>query len=93
MEGVEKFRVYIDPLVETLSSDSNAVSVTLETIRLVRAAYPCVNILCGVSNVSYGLPNRKSMNATFLAGAIFAGANAAILDVADQGHAGDACCG
>jgi cobalamin-dependent methionine synthase I len=98
LEGIDPCRVYIDPLVEALSADSGAPSVTLETIRLVRAAYPDVNILCGVSNVSFGLPNRKLLNATFLAGAILAGANAAILDVTDPGMqetlaAAEALCG
>lgn len=84
-EGVGHSRIYIDPLVEALASDSGAVLVTLETVRLVRAAYPDVNILCGLSNVSFGLPGRKLMNSTFLAGAMLAGANAAILDVTDTG--------
>ena len=81
--GIPDTRIYIDPLVETLSSDHMSASVMLETIRLVRAEYPDVNILCGVSNVSYGLPGRKSLNAAFLTGAILAGANAAIFDVAE----------
>lgn len=76
-------RIYIDPLVETLSSDHLSAFVTLETIRLVRAEYPDVNILCGVSNVSFGLPGRKALNASFLTGAILAGANAGIFDVAE----------
>lgn len=82
-EGIAPERVYIDPLVEALSADSAAPSVTLETIRRVRAAHPQVNILLGLSNVSFGLPRRKLLNGVFLAGAMMAGANAAILDAAD----------
>jgi len=82
-EGIADGRIYIDPLVETLSSDHLSAAVTLETIRLVRAAYPAVNILCGVSNVSFGLPGRKALNAAFLTGALLSGANAAIFDVAE----------
>jgi 5-methyltetrahydrofolate corrinoid/iron sulfur protein methyltransferase len=82
-EGIEPGRVYIDPLVGALSADSSAASIALETIRLFRAAHPEVNILCGLSNVSFGLPNRPYINAAFLAGVILAGANAAILDTAD----------
>lgn len=84
-EGIGPSRVYIDTLVEALSADSGAAVVTLETIRLVREAYPDVNILCGISNVSFGLPNRKNLNAAFLTGAILAGANAAIFDMTDPG--------
>lgn len=82
-EGIAPERVYLDPLVEALSADSCAPSVTLETIRLVRAAHPRVNIILGLSNVSFGLPRRKLLNGVFLAGAMMAGANAAILDAAD----------
>lgn len=82
-EGIAPERIYIDPLVETLSANSGAAAVTLETIRLIHAAHPLVNILCGLSNVSFGLPRRKLLNAAFLTGAILAGANAAILDPMD----------
>lgn len=82
-EGIPQQRIYIDALVGALAADSSAASVTLETVRLLRAAFPDINIICGISNVSYGLPMRKRLNAAFLTGVLLAGANAAILDVTD----------
>jgi 5-methyltetrahydrofolate--homocysteine methyltransferase len=82
--GVPPGRVYIDPLVEALSTNHQAATVTLQAIRLIRRAYPDVHIICGVSNVSFGLPKRKQVNAAFLVAAICSGADAAIFDVADE---------
>lgn len=81
--GIPPGRIYIDPLVGALAADSAAAAAALETIRLVRAAHPLSHILCGVSNASFGLPRRKLINAAFLTGALLAGADAAIFDVAD----------
>jgi cobalamin-dependent methionine synthase I len=83
--GIPAARVFADPLVEALSSNHGAAATTLETIRLIRQEYPELRIVCGVSNVSFGLPARKKLNAAFLTAAIVAGADAAIFDVLDEG--------
>lgn len=83
--GIPAARVFADPLVEALSSNHGAAATTLETIRLIRHEYPELHIVCGVSNVSFGLPARKRLNAAFLTAAIVAGADAAIFDVTDPG--------
>lgn len=70
--GIPVEDIVIDPLTLTLGADSNAGRVTLETVTLVREKFG-VNITMGASNVSFGLPDRKSINATFLALAIQAG--------------------
>lgn len=82
--GVPPERVFVDPLVEALSANYESAAVTLRAIGLIRRKYPDVNILCGASNVSFGLPKRKLVNAAFLTAAICAGANVAIFDVADE---------
>jgi len=64
--------VVIDPLVLTLGADSNAAKVTLDTVALVVKEFG-VNITMGASNVSFGLPDRKYINASFMAMAIHAG--------------------
>ncbi|HUH98018.1 MAG TPA: dihydropteroate synthase [Anaerolineales bacterium] len=71
--------VIIDPLVMTVGSDSKAALVTLQTIELVRKEFG-VNINLGASNVSFGLPDRLTINQTFLAMAIQAGATCSITD-------------
>ena len=55
-----------------MGADSNAGNITLETTRLVVQEFG-VNLTMGASNVSFGLPDRKYVNATFIALAIAAG--------------------
>jgi 5-methyltetrahydrofolate--homocysteine methyltransferase len=72
-------KIIIDPLVLTVGADSRAGWVTLETCRLVREHFG-VNINLGASNVSFGLPDRETLNKAFLALGIGAGATCAITD-------------
>jgi 5-methyltetrahydrofolate--homocysteine methyltransferase len=77
--GIPAEDVVIDPLVLTVGADSQAGVVTLKTIELVKSEYG-VNINLGASNVSFGLPDRHTVNQAFLALAIGAGATCAITD-------------
>lgn len=71
--------VIIDPLVLAISTDHDAAAKTLEAIRRIRAEFG-VSINLGASNVSFGLPERHTLNQSFLALAIAAGANCMITD-------------
>jgi 5-methyltetrahydrofolate--homocysteine methyltransferase len=53
----------------------------LHTIPLVKQINPDIKTVCGVSNVSFGLPQRININCAFLTAAITAGLDAAILDI------------
>lgn len=75
--GIPAEDVVIDPLVMTVGADSNAGKITLETIRLVREKLG-LNINLGASNVSFGMPDRHTINQAFLALAMGAGATCAI---------------
>ena len=77
--GIPIEDIIIDPLVMTVGHNSNAALVTLKTIELVKKEYG-VNISLGASNVSFGLPDRHSVNSAFLALAIQAGVTTAITD-------------
>ena len=77
--GIPAEDIVIDVLVLTVGADSSAGSVTLKTIELVRKEFG-VNINLGASNVSFGLPDRDTINQAFLALAIGAGATCAITD-------------
>jgi 5-methyltetrahydrofolate--homocysteine methyltransferase len=77
--GILAEDVIIDPLVLTVGAESQAGAVTLQTITRVRSEFG-VNINVGASNVSFGLPERDTVNAAFLALAIGAGASCAISD-------------
>lgn len=82
--GIPAEDVIIDPLVLTVGSDSKAATVTLQTIELVRKEFG-VNINLGASNVSFGLPDRPTINQAFLALAMQAGATCSITDPAKMG--------
>jgi 5-methyltetrahydrofolate--homocysteine methyltransferase len=70
--GIPLEDIIIDPLVMAIGADSQAGWITLETIKQVVREFG-VNITIGASNVSFGLPDRKDLNAVFLAMAIQAG--------------------
>lgn len=81
--GVPVERIYFDPLVLPISVDSNQGLVTLKTIEEIKAHYPTAKTVMGLSNISYGLPNRQFINKAFLTMAAFAGLDAVILDPLD----------
>jgi 5-methyltetrahydrofolate--homocysteine methyltransferase len=75
--GISAEDVVIDPLVLSVGADSDAGTVTLRAIELIRDNLG-VNINLGASNVSFGLPDRHTVNQAFLALAIGAGATCAV---------------
>jgi 5-methyltetrahydrofolate--homocysteine methyltransferase len=70
--GIGPEDVVIDPLALTMGADSNAGRIALETTELITRKFG-VNITMGASNISFGLPDRKYINSTFIALAIRAG--------------------
>jgi 5-methyltetrahydrofolate--homocysteine methyltransferase len=79
--GIPPEDVIIDPLAMTVGAATDAVTITLETIRLIRAELG-VNMSLGASNVSFGLPDRHALNAAFLPMAMEAGLTSAIMSTA-----------
>jgi 5-methyltetrahydrofolate--homocysteine methyltransferase len=80
--GIPPEDVVIDPLAMTVGADTDAVTTTLETIRLIRERLG-VNMCLGASNVSFGLPERHVLNAAFLPMAMDAGLTSAIMNTAE----------
>jgi len=78
--GLKKKDLIFDPLTLPISASPNSAKVTLEAVRLIREELGCKTVL-GVSNVSFGLPSRGRMNASFFTLALQNGLNAAILNV------------
>lgn len=78
--GVKEEDVFFDPLVMTVGADDQAAHVALETIRRLRAEFPENNITGGASNVSFGMPDRSTINASFLTLAAVMGMNSPITD-------------
>ena len=78
--GIPRADVVIDCLAMAASTDQTAPRTILEAIRLVKAELSGVRTVLGVSNISFGLPFRPLVNATFLAAAFGAGLDLAIIN-------------
>lgn len=77
--GVPLEDLVIDPLAMPVGADPEAVKNTLETIHQIKEKYG-LNMSIGGSNISFGLPNRHALNASFISMAIAAGLTSAIMD-------------
>jgi 5-methyltetrahydrofolate--homocysteine methyltransferase len=75
--GIPREDVIIDPIAMTVAADPTCGLITLETMRLIRTELGN-NMTCGASNVSFGLPDRATVNAAFLPLAMHAGLTCAI---------------
>jgi len=82
--GVPLDDIYIDPLVFPLSTNPQSANATLNAIGEIMKKFPGAHTICGLTNISYGLPARKLVNRTFLAAAITMGLDSAIIDPTDK---------
>ena len=76
--GISKKDIIVDPLALTISSDKNSAKVTLDTIKMLKQAGFCTSL--GVSNISFGLPSRDIINASFYTQALLSGLDCAIMN-------------
>jgi len=83
-EGFPLEKIYVDPLVQPISVDTGMGVATLGAINKIMNKFPGVNTICGLSNISFGLPERRLINRNFLALCISYGLSAVILDPTDQ---------
>ena len=86
--GLTDDKLYIDPLVTTIATDSNSGRMALETIERIKQEFPAAHITCGMSNISFGQPSRSIINQAFAPLAIGAGMDSAIMDPCDKGLRG-----
>ena len=77
--GIKKKDIVIDVLTMTVSSDNNSAKVTLEALKKVKETYGVKTVL-GISNISFGLPNRTIVNANFYTMAMQNGLDAGIIN-------------
>lgn len=71
---------YLDPLVFPIGAGPDFGSHYLEAVRIIRQRYPKVHIFGGHSNVSFGLPERKLLNFTFVSLSVLAGCDSLMID-------------
>lgn len=76
--GIRKKDIIVDPLALTVSSNPESAKVTLEAVRQIRALG--VKTSLGISNISFGLPQRELITSTFYANALQTGLNCAIMN-------------
>lgn len=81
--GIEKKDIIVDPLAMTISAGQEAAAVTLKALRLIREKLGLHTSL-GVSNISFGLPQRENINAAFFTMAMQNGLSAAIINPNSQ---------
>ncbi|GJQ34996.1 MAG: methyltetrahydrofolate--corrinoid methyltransferase [Anaerolineaceae bacterium] len=84
--GIPIEDIILDPLVMTVGHDYRAAMVTLKAIEMIKNEFG-VNISLGASNVSFGLPDRHSVNAAMLSIAMLTGATTSITDPIKLGAA------
>ncbi|MDR1573912.1 MAG: methyltetrahydrofolate cobalamin methyltransferase [Clostridiales Family XIII bacterium] len=78
--GLDFGRLFLDPLVNSIATVPEAMLSFMKTTRDIKAAFPDVHITSGLSNISFGMPLRKSINQSFLVLAVGAGMDSAIMD-------------
>jgi 5-methyltetrahydrofolate--homocysteine methyltransferase len=77
--------IYVDPLVQPVSTKDSYGIEFLDAIEKIINKFPGVHTICGLSNISFGLPERKFLNQTFMVMAITKGLDAAIVNPLDKG--------
>lgn len=77
--GIEKKDIIVDTLAMTISTDSSNAITTLDALRFIRNEMG-VNTVLGVSNISFGLPQRENINSTFFTLALENGLSAGIIN-------------
>ena len=82
--GMPIQNIYVDPLIQPISVDTGMGIAALGAIRRIMGEFSGVNTICGLSNISFGLPERHLINRNFLALAMSYGLSAAILDPTDK---------
>ncbi|MFO7801739.1 MAG: methyltetrahydrofolate cobalamin methyltransferase [Desulfovermiculus sp.] len=83
-KGVKVENIYVDPLVQPVSTNDSYGREFLKAIHMIMTQIPGVHTMCGLSNISYGLPKRALLNRTFMSMAIAQGLDGAIVNPLDK---------
>ena len=76
--------IYVDPLVQALATNSIFGIEFLKAVDGIMTGYPGVHTMCGLSNISFGMPARKFMNQNLMVMAIAHGLDGAIMNPLDK---------
>lgn len=83
-EGISENRIYFDPLVLPISSNTKNGILFIDTLKEIKRHFPEAKTISGLSNISFGLPKRSLINQSFLVLSLGAGLDAAILNPMDM---------
>ena len=76
--------IYVDPLVQPVATNETFGLEFLEAIERLTQTFKGIHTVCGLSNISFGLPNRSFLNQTFMSMAIAKGLDGAIINPLDK---------
>ena len=76
--------IYVDPLVQPVATNKDFGIEFLNAIEAISKQFKGVHTMCGLSNISYGLPNRKFINQAFAIMAIAKGLDGLIINPLDK---------
>jgi cobalamin-dependent methionine synthase I len=82
--GIPLDNIYVDPLVQPIATDKSFGMSFLNAIERIVTTFEGIHTVCGLSNISYGLPNRPLLNRTFMSMAIAKGLDGAIVNPLDE---------
>ena len=82
--GLQPEDIFFDPLVRPIGVDATSGALFLDSVKKIKREMPHVKTIAGLSNVSFGMPQRRLLNRTFLALAMARGLDAAICDPLDN---------
>jgi 5-methyltetrahydrofolate--homocysteine methyltransferase len=83
--GVDDDKIVFDPLLRPVSTNPDQVKCFLEAVRQIKKEFPRTHQICGMSNISFGLPNRNNINKAFMTLALEAGMDCFVLDPTELG--------
>ncbi len=82
--GIDRDNIYLDPLAQCLSTNDRFGIEFLEGVEAIMSEFEGVHTICGLSNISYGMPMRRIVNRAFMVMAIRSGLDAAIMNPTDR---------
>lgn len=82
--GVKTDNIFLDPLVQPIGTNYKFGYEFIDAVEAIRNAFPDVHFMCGLSNISFGLPERKFMNSVYAVMAIAKGLDGLMVNPLDK---------
>jgi 5-methyltetrahydrofolate corrinoid/iron sulfur protein methyltransferase len=82
--GLPDEKLYVDPLVMAIATGTENGNISLETCRNLKDEFPEIHLTCGLSNISFGMPLRATLNQAFMALVLQAGMDSVIMNPEDR---------